>query len=120
MAGAIFPARGSPVGSARTSSGASTPVRKSTSASLLLALPPMIYTVGIRLKYERAFAAGPVVKLGTSGDYGGGFVFVTAEEARRFLEGEGLAGTHIVMGIEADWNRGTKGEPGEPWRRLVR
>ena len=80
----------------------------------------MIYTIGIRLKYERAFAAGPVVKLGMSGDYGGGFVFATADEARKFLEAKGLTGTHIVMGVEADWNRDTKAEPGEPYRRLVR
>lgn len=80
----------------------------------------MIYTVGIRLKYERAFAAGPVVKLGQAADYGGGFVFATAEEARAFLDAKGLSGTHMVMGIEADWDGDTKAEPGEPYRRLVR
>jgi hypothetical protein len=80
----------------------------------------MIYTIGIRLKYERAFAAGPVVKLGESDGYGGGFVFATAADARKFLEGKGLTGTHMVMGVEADWDRDTKAEAGEPYRRLVR
>jgi hypothetical protein len=80
----------------------------------------MIYTIGIRLKYERAFAAGPVVKLGGSDGYSGGFVFATADDARRFLDAKGLSGTHMVMGVEADWDRDTKAEAGEPWRRLVR
>lgn len=80
----------------------------------------MIYTIGIRLKYERAFAAGPVVKLGADHDYSGGFVFATAADARKFLEAKGLTGTHIVMGVDADWDRDTKAEAGEPWRRLLR
>ena len=80
----------------------------------------MIYTIGIRLKYERAFAAGPVVKLGGNDAYSGGFVFATAADAGKFLEGKGLTGTHMVMGVDADWNRDTKAEPGESYRRLVR
>ena len=59
-AGAIFRGRASPAGSSRASSGASIPTRRSTSlpssVASLLASPPMIYTIGIRLKYERAFA----------------------------------------------------------------
>ena len=85
----------------------------------------MIYAIGTRLKYERAFAAGPVAKggrnVGRDGrTYPGGFVFRTAEEARHFLESKGLAGTHMVMGVLADWDADTEEEAGTPYRRLVR
>jgi hypothetical protein len=85
----------------------------------------MIYTIGIRMKYERAFAAGPVTKRGrgTNPDgmpYPGGFVFATADEANRFLASKGLTGTHIVMGALADWDRDTAIRRGEPYRRLIR
>jgi hypothetical protein len=80
----------------------------------------MIYTVGIRLKYERAFAAGPVTKRGKTGDYNGGYVFRTADEAHKFLAAKGLTGTHMVMGVNADWDSDTEAEAGAPYRRLVR
>ena len=84
----------------------------------------MIYSVGIRLKYERAFAAGPVRKLGKSvdqrGDYAGGFVFRTAEDARRFLDEKGLTGTHMIVGVRADWVEDTEEAAGQPYRRLTR
>jgi hypothetical protein len=85
----------------------------------------MIYTIGIRLKYERAFTAGPVVKRGRGKNsdgtpYPGGFVFATAEDAKRFLASKGLTGTHTVMGALADWDRDTATQDGEPYRRLTR
>jgi hypothetical protein len=85
----------------------------------------MIYTVGRRLKYERAFAAGPVLKRGQGANpdgtiYPGGSVFLTADEARRFLASKGLSGTHIVMGVMADWENDTAAEPAMPYRRLLR
>ena len=80
----------------------------------------MIYAVGVRLRYEQAFSAGPAVKRGMGGDYAGGFVFRTAEDARTFLAGKGLTGTHMVMGVAADWDTDTEMAPGEPWRRLSR
>jgi hypothetical protein len=85
----------------------------------------MIYTIGIRMKYERAFAAGPVVKRGRSENsdgtlYLGGFAFETADEARRFLALKGLTGTHIVMGMLADWDRDTAIHDGKPYRHVVR
>jgi len=85
----------------------------------------MIYTVGRRLKYERAFAAGPVLKRGRGPNpdgttYSGGFAFLTADDAARFLAGKGLSGTHIVMGLEADWARDTEAVAGAPFHRLLR
>ncbi len=85
----------------------------------------MIYTIGIRLKYERAFAAGPVVKRGRGNNpdgtlYLGGFAFETAEDARHFLVSKGLTGTHMVMGVLADWERDTDIRDGKPYRHLLR
>ena len=85
----------------------------------------MIYTIGIRLKYERAFAAGPVVKLGTGvrpdgKPYAGGFAFETIDEARRFLASKGLTGTHMVMGVLADWDADTAVHEGRTYRHLIR
>jgi len=85
----------------------------------------MIYTVGIRLKYVRAFAAGPVMKRGRGKNpdgtlYAGGFAFATAGEAERFLASKGLTGTHMVMGVNADWDRDTAENPGKPYRHLLR
>ena len=85
----------------------------------------MIYTIGIRLKYERAFAAGPVVKLGRGVSpngkaYTGGFAFETIDDARRFLASKGLTGTHMVMGVLADWDRDTVIHEGRPYRHLMR
>ncbi len=85
----------------------------------------MIYAVGIRLKYERAFAAGPVTKLGKGTDasgnpYPGGFVFLTVADAARFLAERGLEGTHMIVGVRADWDRDTEEAAGQPYRRLVR
>ena len=85
----------------------------------------MIYTIGIRLKYERAFAAGPVVKRGRGNNpdgtlYLGGFAFETAEDATHFLASKGLTGTHMVMGVLADWERDTVAHDDDPYRRLIR
>jgi len=85
----------------------------------------MIYTVGRRLKYERAFAAGLVTKRGrgTNPDgtaYPGGYAFRTSDDARRFLVSKGLSGTHIVMGLTADWETDTAADEGSPYRRLLR
>lgn len=80
----------------------------------------MIYTVGIRLKYERAFAAGKPPKRGADSNYGGGFVFRTPEDAVAFLADKGLSGTHMVIGVLADWERDTALAAGEVFRRLTR
>lgn len=85
----------------------------------------MIYTVGIRLKYEREFAKGRVMKRGRGPNpdgtqYLGGFAFASAEDARRFLASKGLTGTHLVMGMIADWERDTALSEGNPYRHLLR
>jgi hypothetical protein len=84
----------------------------------------MIYTVGIRLKYERALAAGIKTKLGRGvgpdgKPYPGGFVFLTIEDARRFLAAKGLTGTHMILGVNADWDRDAQPVAGAPYRRLI-
>ena len=85
----------------------------------------MIYTIGIRMKYERAFAAGQAMKRGggknpDGTEYPGGFAFRTADDAKAFLAAKGLAGTHTVMGLLADWDRDTAVHEGRPYRDLLR
>jgi len=85
----------------------------------------MIYCVGLRLKYERAFAARrPVMKLGrgTGSDgrpYPGGWVWPTVADARLFLAANGLEATHGVYGVLADWDRDAERLPGDHTKRLI-
>jgi len=81
----------------------------------------MIYCIGQKLVYERAFATRQVVeKEGRRGDgYPGGWVFRTQGEAQMFLARKGLTFTHGVYGVEADWETGTEQLPNEPYRRLI-
>jgi hypothetical protein len=86
----------------------------------------MIYSVGLNIRYGPALASGQkVIKQGRGVDakgkpYPGGFVFETVEDARRFLDAKGLAATHTIFGVLADWDRDTEEAPGEPFRRLTR
>jgi hypothetical protein len=97
---------------------------KLASGQLPSFLSAMIYSIGIRLKYERAFAAAAARKEGRRVNpdgtpYPGGFVFRTADDARRFLAEKGLTGTHMVMGVNADWDRDAEAELNRPYRRLI-
>lgn len=86
----------------------------------------MIYCIGLRMRYENAFAAAaPVIKTGRAvGDdgrpYPGGWVWQSAEDARRFIAVNGLFATHDVYGVLADWERDTELGDGEQTRRLIR
>ena len=85
----------------------------------------MIYTIGLRLKYERAFSSGPVIKRGRGADadgrdYPGGFVFQAPDDAHRFLASKGLTATHLILGVNADWESDTEMVAGEAYRRLIR
>ena len=89
----------------------------------------MIYCVGLRMKYEQAFAAAePVIKQGRGVDrdgrsYPGGWVWRTVADARRFIAVNGLTATHDVYGVNADWDRDTAADSsaaGRETRRLVR
>jgi len=86
----------------------------------------MIYCIGLRMKYERAFAApGPVIKLGRGvgsdgRQYPGGRVWPTAADAKRFLAGKGLDATHDVYGVLAEWESDTVTDEADQTRRLVR
>ena len=94
----------------------------------------MIYTIGLRDKYELAFRimaplneAGkgvPVTKLGKGIDklgrpYDGGWVWRTEAEARAFIAEKGYV-EREVYGVLADWESGTEQKEGEPFRRLLR
>ena len=61
-----------------------------------------------------------VIKLGRADSYAGGFVFASVEDASRFLADRGLDGTHMVVGVLADWDNDTEMEAGAPYRRLTR
>jgi hypothetical protein len=86
----------------------------------------VIYTIGLRLKYERVFSSGgPVIKRGRGvdpdgRDYPGGFVFQAPDDARRFLASKGLTATHLILGVNADWESDTEMVAGEAYRRLIR
>ncbi len=82
----------------------------------------MIYCIGQRLVYERAFATQPmVVKDGRKADgYPGGWVFRTVADAQAFLAQKGLTYTHAVYGVVAEWDSGTEQLPGESYRRLLK
>ncbi len=85
----------------------------------------MIYCVGLRLKYDKAFAAGPVIKRGRGVDsdgrsYPGGWVWQSADDARRFIDAKGLFATHEVYGVIADWERDAEWADGEGGGRLIR
>jgi hypothetical protein len=86
----------------------------------------MIYCIGMRAKYERAFAAAaPVIKRGrgVGGDgrpYPGGWVWQSVEDARRFIALKGLFATHDVYGVLADWQRDAEAGEGDVTRRLIR
>src|SRR5690554_6526132 len=87
---------------------------------------PMIYSIGLKLKYEQAFATRrPVMKLGRGigsdgKPYPGGWVWRTVDDARRFLAEQGLEATHGVYGILADWDRDAELLPGDQTKRLIR
>ena len=57
---------------------------------------------------------------GADGDYAGGWVWETPEAARHFIAINGLAATHAVYGVKADWAKDTIIRPDEPYRRLAR
>ena len=86
----------------------------------------MIYCIGRRPEYEQAFARGaPVMKRGQGIDsdgreYPGGWVWRSAEEARRFIAANGLNATHDVFGVLADWEHDTNASQGGNARRLTR
>jgi len=85
----------------------------------------MIYTVGERQNYQKAFRIyNPPMKQGKGireGEpYAGGAAFATEQDARLFLESRNESGTHEVYGVLADFETVTYQVPGEPARRLLR
>jgi hypothetical protein len=85
----------------------------------------MIYTVGNREAYSKAFREqGRLAKVGKGQyqeqPYDGGGVFETESDARAHLKAENLSETHEVYGVIADWESDTKQFEGEPFRRLTR
>jgi hypothetical protein len=85
----------------------------------------MIYTIGLRDRYEMAFdLIKPFNKngrgVGMNGvPYDGGWVWKTEAEARAFIADNGLFDRE-VYGVLADWETGTEQKKGEPYRRLLR
>lgn len=85
---------------------------------------PMIYTAGFAAIYEQSFrdlAPTHPKKKGRDGDYPGGSVWRTREDAQRYLDEAGQAATYRVYGVDADWDTDT--EPSRssgPWHDLLR
>ena len=86
----------------------------------------MIYAIGQRARYEPKLALPkPLYKIGKGVDkegrpYAGGSVWATEAAARQFIADMGIAATHNVYGVVADWQADTEQLPGEPFRRLLR
>ena len=85
----------------------------------------MIFTIGLRERYELAFTLiKPVNKLGKGVDrrgtpYGGGWVWESEADARAFIAAKEYFDRE-VYGVLADWDLDTEQIPGEPYRRLLR
>jgi hypothetical protein len=85
----------------------------------------VIYTIGLRDRYEMGFTLikpfnknGKGVRMdGTP--YDGGWVWQTEADARAFIAANGFFDRE-VYGVLADWETGTEQKEGEPYRRLLR
>jgi hypothetical protein len=72
------------------------------------------FTIGIEDCYEQAILDNPnTKKLGRMGDYEGGWVWKTFEEAREFLVAQGLQDQYRVYGLslEGSWETDVSPEP---------
>ena len=85
----------------------------------------MIYTIGLRTRYEMAFTLiKPLNKNGKGlkadgTPYDGGWVWKTEADARAFIAETGLFDRE-VYGVLADWETGTEQKEGESYRRLLK
>jgi hypothetical protein len=84
----------------------------------------VIYTFGLKKKYDAALAAGAYYKRGKHNplnkpDRGGG-VWQTPEEVRAYLKEKGWEVGRDVYGVEADWNKDAYVNPETPFRCLLR
>jgi hypothetical protein len=85
----------------------------------------MIYTIGLRDRYDLAFTLiKPFNKNGKGirsdgSPYPGGWVWKTEADARAFIAEKGLFDRE-VYGVLADWETGTEQIEGEPFRRLLK
>ena len=97
-------------------------------------LSALIYTIGLRQKYDPAFALMerlnregrgiPINKNGKGIDsrgqpYGGGWVWRTEADARSFIAEQGFS-DRDVYGVLAEWEADTEQLDGEPFRRLLK
>ncbi|MFL5260412.1 MAG: hypothetical protein ACJ8AS_11715 [Hyphomicrobiales bacterium] len=86
----------------------------------------MIYTFGLKKKYDAILAADPhsFYKRGKSNPLGkpdrGGGVWKTPEDVRAYLRSKGWEDIRDVYGVDADWDRDTYQDPETPFRRLLR
>ncbi|MEJ0012500.1 MAG: hypothetical protein WDM94_07725 [Bauldia sp.] len=85
----------------------------------------MIYTVGLREKYEPRIDSGTALKAGPHPDaqgkhQNGGWVWRTAAEARAFLQSRKGGAEREVYAVMAEWELDTVTVPGEPTRCLTR
>lgn len=87
----------------------------------------MIYTFGRTSGYDADLSArDDVMKIGRRGDYPGGSVWRTREEAQAFVDSlpnefcpKWHAKDFSVYGVLADWETGAyQGETGVPWWNL--
>ena len=85
----------------------------------------MIYCIGRRDRYEAGLdREGPFLKVGRGLRKGvwqdGGTVWRTEEDARAFIERNGIGETRDVYGVLADWDSDTIQLGNEPYRRLLK
>jgi hypothetical protein len=85
----------------------------------------MIYTVGLKDKYEQRIDQGTALKAGPHNDaqgkyQHGGWVWQSAEEARAFLRSRKGGELREVYAVMAEWELDTMVVPGQPTRCLTR
>ena len=73
-------------------------------------LTPTIFTVGSEEAYDKNLAelGAAFEKLGTTGDYPGGFACRTAEDADRLIDERGKRGDWAVYEVRAEWGKVTR------------
>lgn len=78
----------------------------------------MVYTVGNSKSYRRAIAKyGLITKTGRTDDYEGGIIFLTRENAERYIK-EYNHPNWEVFGVLADWDKDTL-ETEDYWHWLL-
>lgn len=80
----------------------------------------MLYTIGHRESYLSAIAesdSGKILKIGKCPDYGGGYAFVSIEDAQKRINEAYRGLGYVVFGLKTDLDNTEQSENG--WWRVL-